>query len=176
MLLRNAAKSQLSRSPILARSMSAGERGSEFAVLPFGRDLRQRWSRSYSWPAEPCRYWAQLRKSTVRQLHSATVLKKGTVKQNPSGAREVPWCSRQPGLRRWVSIDDVVGSRRALQRGSGRPRCVVDMHEAIDALSFTDNRNLLLPHLIGDISRQGRRASDRADERRGRSFTFHVRS
>jgi hypothetical protein len=51
---------------------------------------------------------------------------------------------RQPQvLRRGVSVDDVVGSRRALQRGSGRPSRILDMHEAVDALALTDNRNLL---------------------------------
>src|SRR5215813_12374226 len=60
---------------------------------------------------------------------------------------------RQPQvLRRRVSIDDVVRSRRALQRGSGRPGRIVDMHEAVDALALTDNRKLLLPYLITNIA------------------------
>src|SRR5262252_8323062 len=60
---------------------------------------------------------------------------------------------RQPQvLRRRVSVDDVVGAWRALQRGSGRPRRIVDVHEAVDALALTDNRNLLLPRLIADIA------------------------
>src|SRR5215472_3565675 len=53
---------------------------------------------------------------------------------------------RQPHvLRRRVSIDDVVRSRWALQRGSGRPSRIVNMHEAVDALALTDDRKLLLP-------------------------------
>src|SRR5262249_12333863 len=60
---------------------------------------------------------------------------------------------RQPHvLRRRVSVDDVVRSRRALQRGSGRPSRIVDMHEAVHALALTNNRNLLLPYLITDIA------------------------
>src|SRR5215510_9872945 len=60
---------------------------------------------------------------------------------------------RQPQvLRRRVSVDDVVCSRRALQRGSSRPGRIVDMHEAVDAPALTDNRNLLLPHLITNIA------------------------
>src|SRR5262252_4765981 len=60
---------------------------------------------------------------------------------------------RQPQvLRRRVSVDDVVRSRRTLKRGSGRPSRIVDMDEAIDARAPTDNRNLLLPHLITDIA------------------------
>ena len=55
-------------------------------------------------------------------------------------------------LRRRVSVDDVVRSRRALQRGSGRPGRIVDMHEAVHALALTDNPNLLLPHLITNIA------------------------
>ena len=51
---------------------------------------------------------------------------------------------RQPQvLRRWASVDDIVCSRRALQRGSGRRGRIVDMHEAVDALALTDNRNLV---------------------------------
>src|SRR5215472_9358246 len=60
---------------------------------------------------------------------------------------------RQPqALRRRVSVDDVVRSRLALQRGSRRSRRIVDMYEAVDALALTDNRNLLLPHLITNIA------------------------
>src|SRR5215831_4854745 len=60
---------------------------------------------------------------------------------------------RQPQvLRRRVSVDDVVRSRRALQRGSGRPCRIVGMHEAVDALALANNRNLLLPHLITNIA------------------------
>ena len=55
-------------------------------------------------------------------------------------------------LRRRVSVDDVVCSRRAFQRGNGCAGRIVDMHEAIDALALTDNRNLLLPHLITNIA------------------------
>src|SRR5437868_11963981 len=67
----------------------------------------------------------------------------------PGGTRE----PRQPQvLRRRVSVDDVVGSRRALQRGRGRPGRIVDMHETVYALALTDNRNLLLPHLITHIA------------------------
>jgi hypothetical protein len=55
-------------------------------------------------------------------------------------------------LRRRISVGDVVRSRRALQRGSGRPSRIVNMHEAVDALALTDNRNLLLPHLIANIA------------------------
>src|SRR5262244_1319328 len=60
---------------------------------------------------------------------------------------------RQPQvLRRRVSVDDVVRSRWALQRGSGRPSRIVNMHEAVDALALTDNRKLQLPHLITHIA------------------------
>src|SRR5262249_49139718 len=55
-------------------------------------------------------------------------------------------------LRRRVSVDDVVRSRRALQRGRGRPGRIVDMHEAVDALALTNDRNLLLPYLITHIA------------------------
>ena len=51
-----------------------------------------------------------------------------------------------------VSVDDVVCSQRAFQRGSGRPGRIVYVHEAVDALTLTDNRNLLLPHLITNIA------------------------
>jgi hypothetical protein len=54
-------------------------------------------------------------------------------------------------LRRRVSVDDVVCSQRAFQRGSGRPGRIVYVHEAVDALTLTDNRNLLLPHLITHV-------------------------
>jgi hypothetical protein len=50
-------------------------------------------------------------------------------------------------LRRRVAVDDVVRSRRALQRGRGRPSRIVDVHEAVDALALTNDRNLLLPYL-----------------------------
>ena len=49
-------------------------------------------------------------------------------------------------------LDDVVRSGRPLQRGSGGPGRIVDMHEAVDTLALTDNRNLLLPHLITNIA------------------------
>jgi hypothetical protein len=55
-------------------------------------------------------------------------------------------------LRRRVSVDYVVRSRRALQRGNGRPSRIVDMHEAVDAVALTNNRNLLLPYLITNIA------------------------
>lgn len=62
---------------------------------------------------------------------------------------------RQPHvLRRRVSID-VVRSWRALQRSGGRPGRIVYLHEAEDALAFTDNRNLLLPNLITNIALAG---------------------
>jgi hypothetical protein len=51
-------------------------------------------------------------------------------------------------LRRRISVDDVVRSRRALQRGSGRASRIVDVHEAVDALALTNDRNLLLPYLL----------------------------
>jgi hypothetical protein len=37
------------------------------------------------------------------------------------------------------------------QRGSGRPGRIVYVREAVDALTLTDNRNLLLPHLITHV-------------------------
>jgi len=55
-------------------------------------------------------------------------------------------------LGRRVSVDDVVGSRRALKRRGGRLGRVVDMHEAIDALALTDNRDLPFSHLIANIA------------------------
>src|SRR5262249_16707219 len=60
---------------------------------------------------------------------------------------------RQPHvLRRRVSVDDVVCPRRALQRGSGRPSRIVDMPEAVDALLFGRDGNVLLPYLIAHIA------------------------
>src|SRR5262249_42182241 len=60
---------------------------------------------------------------------------------------------RQPHvLRRRVSVDDVVRSRWALQRGRGRPSRIVDVHEAVDALSLTNDRNLLRPYLVTHIA------------------------
>ena len=57
-------------------------------------------------------------------------------------------------LRRRVSVD-VVRSWRALQRSDGPPGRIVYMHEAEDALAFTDNRDLLLPKLITNIALAG---------------------
>src|SRR5215470_6255695 len=60
---------------------------------------------------------------------------------------------RQPQvLRRRVSVDDVVRSRRALKRGYSRRGGIIDMHEAVYALALTNNRNLLLPYLNTNIA------------------------
>ena len=55
-------------------------------------------------------------------------------------------------LRRRVSIDDIVGARRTLERGRRRSGRIFDMHEAGDPLTLTDDRNLLLPKLITNIA------------------------
>src|SRR4051812_38874480 len=40
-------------------------------------------------------------------------------------------CGQPHMLRQRVSVDNVVRSRWALQRGGGRYGCIVDMHEAV---------------------------------------------
>src|SRR5262249_8554279 len=84
------------------------------------------------------------------------------------------------------SVDDVVRSGRALQRGSGRPSRIVDMDEAVDAPALTDDRNLLLPYLVTDITlgrvpgagpvEESVPQRDELDSGRRRSarFQFHV--
>src|SRR5262249_58197805 len=46
----------------------------------------------------------------------------------------------------------VVRSRWAHQRGRGRPSRIIDVHEAVDALPLTNDRNLLLPYLVSHIA------------------------
>src|SRR6516225_10097261 len=47
-------------------------------------------------------------------------------------------------------VDEVASSRTAFSFEA--PLRIVDVHEAVDALALTDNRNLLLPRLIADIA------------------------
>src|SRR3569623_1740252 len=55
-------------------------------------------------------------------------------------------------LRQRVSVDDVIRSRLALECGSGRPGRVVDMDEAVNALTLTNDWNLTLADLCTHVA------------------------